>query len=78
MGICIAYAIFVQIKMTAFVLFGAKNADLTKAHLRKNRYGLTFMTLLMIAYNANQNLQLKTSVGVTVAFAICMFIMLCR
>ena len=78
LGICIAYAIFVQIKMTAFVLFGAKNADLTKAHLRKNRYGLTFMTLLMIAYNANQNLQLKTSVGVTVAFAICMFIMLCR
>ena len=78
LGICIAYAIFVQIKMTAFVLFGAPNPNLTKAHLRKNRYGLTFMTLLMIAYNANQNLQLKTSVGVTVAFAICMFIMLCR
>ena len=60
LGICIAYAIFVQLKMTAFILFGAKNANLTKAHLRKCRYGLTFMTLLMIGYTANQNLKFNT------------------
>ena len=77
LGICIAYAIFVQLKMTAFILFGAKNANLTKAHLRKNRYGLTFMTLLMIAYTANQNLKFNTGIGVTVAITACMFIMLC-
>ena len=78
LGICIAYAIFVQLKMTAFILFGAKNANLTKAHLRKCRYGLTFMTLLMIGYTANQNLKFNTSIGVTLAFTACMFIMLCR
>ena len=78
LGICIAYAIFVQLKMVAFILFGAKNANLTKAHLRKCRYGLTFMTLLMIGYAANQNLKFNTSIGVTLAITACMFIMLCR
>ena len=74
---CIAYAIFVQIKFVSFTLFGTKDSNFIKKHIKENRFGLTLLASIMIAISSAKNLRSQTAFGVSLSCAICMFILSC-
>ncbi len=64
LGTCLAYAFYVQIQFTLFVLFGSlkgKGAEEARTHIKNNRFGLTFMVVMMTSFSAIKSLTPQTS-----------------
>ena len=74
---CIAFAIFVQFKFISFTLFGTKDSQFIKKHIKENRFGLTLLASIMITFSSAKNLKPDTAFGVALASAISMLILAC-
>ena len=74
---CIAFAIFVQFKFISFTLFGTKDSQFIKKHIKENRLGLTLLASIMITFSSAKNLKPQTAFGVALASVICMLILAC-
>ena len=64
LGTCIAYAFYLQIQFTLFMLFGSlkgKGAEAARSHISNNRFGLTFMVVIMTAFSALKSLTPATN-----------------
>jgi len=75
---CIAFAIFVQIKFISFTLFGTKDSQFIKKHIKENRFGLTLLASIMITFSSAKNLKPGTAFGVALASVISMLILACE
>ena len=64
---CIAFAIFVQFKFISFTLFGTKDSQFIKKHIKENRLGLTLLASIMITFSSAKNLKPQTAFGVALA-----------
>ena len=74
---CIAYALFAQIQLISFTLFGTKNSKFIKEHIKTNRFGLTLLASIMITFSSAKNLRKETAFGVSIASIISMLILAC-